>query len=69
MKYLMSFYESEIYNGAPRHYNNIHPVNREVLQKVDEYSYNCDDCKFDFVTYDSNQDYCTVCGSENIKSI
>lgn len=61
--------ESEIYNGAWKHYNGIKPVNQEIFKNNIKYSYKCNDCKFDFVTYDSNQQTCNVCESENIERV
>jgi predicted Zn-ribbon and HTH transcriptional regulator len=69
VKYLKSFNESEIWNGASKHYNALHPVNNRLFSKPKEFSYRCNDCYFDFVTYDPNQSYCNVCESENIERI
>jgi hypothetical protein len=68
MKYLKKF-ESEIYVGTWQHFNGIKPVNQIVLGPNPLFSFYCNDCEFEFSTEDKNQDYCSVCLSENIEII
>lgn len=65
MKYLKRF-ESEIYVGTWQHYNGLKPVNQQLFDVRPLFSFHCEDCGFDFSTEDKNQDYCSVCLSENI---
>jgi rRNA maturation endonuclease Nob1 len=43
--------------------------NAEIFKVNDVVSYHCDSCEFDFFTYDENEEYCTICGSESINKI
>lgn len=67
MKYLKRF-ESEINVGTWQHYNALKPTNQQVIEEKPLYSFLCDDCGFEFATYDKQQDYCKVCLSKNINS-
>ena len=69
MIYISRFYESEIWNGASKHYNTLHPVNNRLFEPSKEYPYKCNDCDFEFVTYNPNQLTCNICESEDIEKI
>lgn len=65
MKYLKKF-ESEIWNGSRSHYNAIKPVNQQIFEPKKIYSFHCSNCNFDFATEESDQNYCSICLSEDI---
>ena len=67
MKYLKRF-ESEIYIGMANHYNALKPVNQKIFEPSETFSFHCNDCGFDFSTYEKEQDYCKVCLSKNIET-
>ena len=62
--------ESDSWAGSNYAYNQtIVPRNTEIFKVNDPISYKCDSCEFEFFTYTKDQDYCTLCGSEDIKQI
>ena len=68
MKYLKKF-ESEILVGTWQHFNRNKPVNQIVLQPKPLFSFSCNDCGFEFATEEKNQDYCSVCLSQNVETV
>ena len=68
MKYLKRF-ESEIYVGTWQHYNAIKPTNQTIYYENPLFSFECEDCGFEFTTEDKSQNYCSICLSENINKI
>jgi predicted Zn-ribbon and HTH transcriptional regulator len=65
MKYLKKF-ESEIQVGTWQHYNSLRPVNNQLFDKNPLFSFQCDDCGFEFATEEKEQNWCSVCLSKNI---
>jgi len=62
--------ESDSWAGSNYAYTKAITTNKTDILKVGEpVSYNCDSCGFDFFTYNKDEDYCTLCGSEDIKEI
>jgi rRNA maturation endonuclease Nob1 len=61
--------ESDSFAGSNYAYTTAITTNKTDILKVGEpISYNCDDCRFDFFTYE-DEEFCTLCGSQNIKKI
>lgn len=61
-------FESEIYVGTNKHYNQLRPVNVELVEEPKKIDYICNDCFFEF-TVNSEITECSICGSENIKRL
>jgi len=68
MKHLKESQDS--WAGSNYAYNQtIVPRNTEIFKVNDPISYKCVDCGFDFFTYTNDEEFCAICGSEDIKKI
>jgi hypothetical protein len=69
MKYLKSFLESDMTAGSIYAYGpKLVAVNSQIFPQKERWSYKCEDCKFEFFTY-NRVNCCEVCNSENINLI
>lgn len=69
MKYLKSFLESDAWTGSIYAYDKrIVSVNSQIFPQKERWSYKCNDCEFEFFTY-NKVNCCEVCDSENINLI
>jgi rRNA maturation endonuclease Nob1 len=69
MKYLRKFLESDSWAGSSLAYDN--PLVKTPWDKVEikpkqSWSYQCDDCGIEFITFNNKEGNCKLCGSENI---
>lgn len=61
-------FESEIYVGTNKHYNQLRPANVELVEEPKKIDYICNDCFCEFIV-NSEITECSICGSENIKRL
>ncbi len=66
MIFKFKIFESEIYVGTNKHFNQLRPVNVEIIKENPLYDYICDDCFCEFSSYDINQFECSICGSDKL---
>lgn len=67
MKYLFSFLESDSWSGSLYSYTiKAKPLNDKIFPDKKRIDFKCQNCGFDFFTFNKKPDTCEVCDSENL---